>query len=465
VTHFDTRWSIVNVVPSPTRRWPLFSAVTVAATGVLVLFGWLFNIESLMSVVPGLVRMKPNTAVAFLFAAAALYCAHRGGQRLLQASCIGIVFILGAASLWEDLHGTNLGIDQLLFRDPIPSPHPGRMALFSAVPFVITAAFLFPFRFRKSERVSDSMALVVAAGSAFAVVGYLYGVPVLYGSIRYTAMAIHTGIAFIILALGFLFIEKQHGFGRIFRAQTSGGAVARQMVPLAFFIPILVGLAFLRFNFGQLRLALVVMSNAVSIVIAVWGLARALDRSEIKRGAAQLDSEMDALTAIHNRRYLETRLAEEVHRCLRHGRTASLLLFDVDHFKTVNDRFGHPIGDQVLKTVAGVCQGIIRTTDILCRFGGEEFAVIAPETTGTAALVLAAKLRNAVADLGADQVPVPVTISLGVAEIGDAHNTPEKAIAAADEALYRAKNTGRNRECLAGGEAESTIPKQEHQYS
>ncbi len=448
-----------------TKRLPLFASEAVAAIGVAVLFGWILNIEPLMTVMPGLVRMKPNTAIAFLCAALALYLVYRGGHGVLQATSAAIVVLLGAVSVWEYLSGTDPGIDQLLFHDPVPSPHPGRMALFTAVAFVITGIFLFPFRFGKSERLSDSLAVVAAASSAFAVVGYLYGVPVLYGSIRYTSMAIHTGIAFILLALGFLFIDKSRGFGRIFRAHTSGGAVVRRMVPLAIFIPIMVGLVFLRSNFGQLRLAMVVMSNMILTVIAVWALARALDSSETKRGAAQHDSEMDSLTAIHNRRYLEIRLQEEVQRCVRHRRTSSLLLLDVDHFKKVNDRFGHQAGDEVLKAVAEACRKNIRTTDILCRFGGEEFAVIAPETSGPNAMILAAKLRNAVSLLGFGKVPIRVTISLGIAEIGNATGTPEVSIGAADQALYTAKRLGRNREILFGDALDSKVTAEAHQFS
>ena len=116
----------------------------------------------------------------------------------------------------------------------------------------------------------------------------------------------------------------------------------------------------------------------------------------------------------------------------------------------MNDRFGHQAGDGVLKSIADACRKTIRSTDVLCRFGGEEFAIIAPETCGKDAMILAAKLRAAVGSIGFVEVPVSVTISLGVSEIGRGSPTSSAIIAAADEALYRAKKLGRNRACLAG---------------
>ena len=287
------------------KRIPLIASHFVAAVAIAVLIGWIFAIEPLMTVLPGLVRMKPNTAVALLFGAIALRLANRAIGKIAQGICGCVVLLLGALSLLEYLGGVDLKIDQILFRDPILSPFPGRMAHFTAVSLVLTGSFLYPFRSQGGQRLAEVLALTVGLGSAFAVVGYVYGVPVLYGSIHYTSMAIHTGIAFIFLSVGFLCIEREHGFTRIFRAQTSGGTVARRLVPLGILIPILVGSVFLRFNFGQLRLALLVMSNMVLTVAAVWGLASALDRSETERVVALVNSEMDALTKVYNRRHLE----------------------------------------------------------------------------------------------------------------------------------------------------------------
>jgi diguanylate cyclase (GGDEF)-like protein len=443
------------------KEVPAYASAAVAAVSLGAIAGWIFGIEPLMTVLPGMIRMKPNTAVALFFAALALYLAHKRKFRLLQAICACLVGLLGALTLCEYIFGVDAGIDELLFRDPAQILFPGRMAHFTAAALLLSGILLYPFRFRASERLTDLLALTLGFSSTFAIVGYLYGVPILYGSVHYTSMAIHTGIAFLLLSLGFLFIQKPQGFTRIFRAQTPGGLVARSLVPPAILVPIFLGAGFSRFNFGQLKLgiAFVVLCNILLIVAAIWGLARVLDRLELQRGTAQHASEIDGLTGIHNRRYFDQQLATEIQRCVRHSRESCLILFDVDHFKSLNDRFGHQTGDLALISIAQNCAKILRTTDIICRFGGEEFAVIAPETSGKDGMVLADKLRNLVATLTLERAPIPITISLGVAQIGRVAPTSEIAIAAADHALYTAKKLGRNRESLYGDAREVAVVK------
>ncbi len=423
------------------------SAVAAIATGVIA--GWCSGVEPLMTVLPGLIRMKSNTAGAFLLAATALYLEHKQEHRRLQAICSSLVALVGAITLIEYFGRINAGVDQLLFRDPVQFPFPGRMAHITAVNFLLIGAMLYPFRFRARDRVTNLLALIVGFGSTFGIVGYLYGVPLLYGSIRYTAMAMHTGLAFLLLAVGFLYARKEHGLAHIFQAQTSGGMVARQLIPAAILIPIIVGAVFNKFNFGQpkLGMAFIVVCNVLLLVAAIWILAYVLDKSEIERNLAQQASELDGLTCVNNRRYFDRGLSEEIHRCVRYSRDSSLILFDIDHFKNLNDGFGHLAGDNVLRTIAQACQGSLRACDVICRYGGEEFAIIAPETSVQNAMVLARKVRNLVGLLTFDKAPVRVTISLGVAPISRYAASSEAVIATADQALYAAKKLGRNREC------------------
>jgi diguanylate cyclase (GGDEF)-like protein len=211
---------------------------------------------------------------------------------------------------------------------------------------------------------------------------------------------------------------------------------------------VLVGGIFNRFNFGDLRLgiAFIVACNILLLVASVWSLAWILDKSEIERGMARHDSEMDALTGVSNRRHFNRRLQQEIERCERYRRYACLILLDIDHFKELNDRFGHQCGDDVLKAIAQACAASIRATDVICRYGGEEFAIIAPETTGQEGMLLARKIRTLIAHLHFAFTPIRATVSLGVVQIGAA--SAEIAIGAADQALYAAKKLGRNRECL-----------------
>jgi diguanylate cyclase (GGDEF)-like protein len=168
---------------------------------------------------------------------------------------------------------------------------------------------------------------------------------------------------------------------------------------------------------------------------------------KIAEGAMQ-----DPLTGLYNRRHLEERLASELSGAQRHGRELSLLLVDVDHFKTVNDQYGHLAGDEALKMVAFVLRSVIRKEDVLARYGGEEFIVIARETGLGGARALAERMRKAVErsrcawqgqDLGLT-VSIGVTVSIGLAEYV-AGKSDREILEAADRALYLAKQAGRNK--------------------
>lgn len=158
----------------------------------------------------------------------------------------------------------------------------------------------------------------------------------------------------------------------------------------------------------------------------------------------------DALTGLFNRRYFERRLREEVAHARRHKRPFSIVMLDLDHFKLVNDTYGHEDGDRVLRHVAEVVQAQLREDDVPCRYGGEEFVLLLRGTTGPAARSVANRLRANLAvkpiELGPKNEPRHVTFSAGVAAADDrnAYNADE-IISRADQALYRAKRGGRNR--------------------
>ncbi|MFZ5471382.1 MAG: diguanylate cyclase [Myxococcota bacterium] len=156
----------------------------------------------------------------------------------------------------------------------------------------------------------------------------------------------------------------------------------------------------------------------------------------------------DGLTRIFNKKYFLDTLRKEFAYCLRHRVALSLVMFDVDHFKKINDTYGHPAGDYVLSRIAQKVSDIIRTEDLFARYGGEEFALMLRESAEEKALICAERCRKAVekADFNFQGTPIKVTISLGVATLLDSDFAqPEDLIASADKYLYRAKKAGRNR--------------------
>jgi len=170
-------------------------------------------------------------------------------------------------------------------------------------------------------------------------------------------------------------------------------------------------------------------------------------------------AQIDPLTGLWNRAYFDARLAEDVTTAARHQRPLGLMMIDVDHFKAINDDYGHPFGDGVLRMVATTIAGALRAGDVACRYGGEEFGVILRETTAQAAVSLAERVRDTVARalLGAPETPVHVTVSIGCSgtDLFPGCATAETVLAAADRGLYAAKRTGRNRVCWTGDEPPS----------
>jgi diguanylate cyclase (GGDEF)-like protein len=156
----------------------------------------------------------------------------------------------------------------------------------------------------------------------------------------------------------------------------------------------------------------------------------------------------DGLTRLYNKKYFMETMRKEFAYCLRHRVPLSLVMFDVDHFKKINDVYGHPAGDYVLTRIAQRVSDTVRTEDLLARYGGEEFALMLRESAEDQALACAERCRVAVdrSDFIFSGTPIKVSISLGVATLLDSDfSQPEDLLAAADKYLYRAKRAGRNR--------------------
>ncbi len=158
----------------------------------------------------------------------------------------------------------------------------------------------------------------------------------------------------------------------------------------------------------------------------------------------------DGLTKAYNKRHFVDQLIKEIRYSDRHQTDLCLLMFDIDHFKQVNDTHGHVVGDDVLVQLAGLTQSMLRAEDVFARYGGEEFGIIARGISIDQAGVLGERLRQAVEGAGftSGQLRIAVTVSIGVATWMAHMSTPEHLVEAADAALYEAKRTGRNRVLL-----------------
>jgi diguanylate cyclase (GGDEF)-like protein len=186
-------------------------------------------------------------------------------------------------------------------------------------------------------------------------------------------------------------------------------------------------------------------SDIGSCTVIARQLAATIKVSRLHAEVIEL-SLTDPLTGLYNRRYLDLFLPNEIARGHRFSHEVCVILVDIDYFKDYNDQFGHPAGDEALKQVADCLRNGHRATDVVARIGGEEFAIILPETDIDGALNYAEKLRISVAAISVLQRSI--TISLGIAQLNKDIDRPETLIHRADQALYEAKKAGRNRICI-----------------
>ena len=158
---------------------------------------------------------------------------------------------------------------------------------------------------------------------------------------------------------------------------------------------------------------------------------------------------VDALTGCFNKRYFDDVFGKEINRAGQTNTDLCLVVFDIDHFKKINDTYGHPAGDAVLKTLCDVVKGLVRETDVFCRVGGEEFTILLPNTNLKTAQGAAELVRGAIemTDFTFEDNTIPVTVSLGVAEYASPSEGASELYKRTDSNLYTAKRSGRNQVC------------------
>ncbi|WP_148862377.1 GGDEF domain-containing protein [Marinobacter fonticola] len=190
---------------------------------------------------------------------------------------------------------------------------------------------------------------------------------------------------------------------------------------------------------GNVRLVCLMIYDVTDFAASRQALEKANDQ-------LTLLSETDRLTGLLNRGTWESLLEAEYERCRRYGNDSVLVMFDIDHFKAVNDTYGHVAGDEVIRRTSAILQGSLRHADLAGRYGGEEFAVILPETDLDGAIALSERIRTSIEQTPVDteNATIRYTISMGVAPMHDGIGTPVQWIRESDAALYVAKEGGRN---------------------
>jgi two-component system cell cycle response regulator len=216
------------------------------------------------------------------------------------------------------------------------------------------------------------------------------------------------------------------------------------------------------------RMARLLRGGACDIVRKPFHAAELLARLDLHVRLRRLQAELreknatlarlsttDPVTGLRNRRYVTEFLSLEALRAVRYHTPLSVMILDIDHFKRVNDRHGHRIGDAVLQVMADTLRSSLRATDLVARYGGEEFLVVLPQTDLVGAGVLAERVRTAIEETAIDvgvEAPLSVTVSIGVAALDAEAPCIEQLVERADAALYAAKDAGRNRVAAGAGD-------------
>ena len=278
------------------RKITRVSAVLSVLLGIIVLSGWLLDITVLKSILPGHISMKANTAIGFVCGGLALmFLVQSGSLKKLRypAALLSLTtLIIGLFTLAEYLFHRDLKLDQLLFVDRTELIYPGRIAYITALNFCVTGiALLLLTRGRRALKVSQLLAAFVGLSGLLAIIGYLYGVPLLYGSSRYASMGLHTGLGFLALSISILAYSPYEGFMAVLTTARPSGWLARKLLAAAVVFPFVLGLLAIRTStmVGDVRFIVAALVIAQILLFAglIWISASRLDRSEADEEVAK----------------------------------------------------------------------------------------------------------------------------------------------------------------------------------
>lgn len=458
------------------RRMAAGLGVFAALLGAIAFAAWVFDSARLKEIFGGYAMMKANAALAIvaagvsLFALAALPRESRRG-RALRLGGGGLAFAIGALTLAQHLTGANFGIDQLLVADrgTTPDLHPGRMPRVAATGFVLfgLAVALVP---RAPAWCFWTGFAANAVGfwlSLFVGVAFVLAPDALYAFWWSARVSVYAAIAFLALFAGVMLAVPDRGWARIVMTDKLGGVMARRMLPLMAVLPLaILWLSKRGAEAGLYPDPLAEYLAAVALLIVLTTLVlvasgrlnvldahrRTVEKKRQRAHAAALRlremSETDALTGLANRRHFLDVAGEAVGAAQRDGRPLALLMVDIDHFKRINDTFGHAAGDKALRLLGATLKESTRRADCVARLGGEEFAILLPDATAAIAQDIAERIcRHAATIAVLDDAgrSFGMTVSIGLAALAPADRRPEDLLERADAALYRAKRGGRNR--------------------
>jgi len=333
-----------------------------------------------------------------------------------------------------------------------------QMELATAISFAMLGAalILIVSKSKVALRTAQCLLLVPFLLSLLVLIGFFYGSPLVHTSFGSTT--IYTAAAFILSSLAILFSRNDLELVAPFRSERLGGLVAKASLPGLITVPILFGwllvkaaeMEYIGFASGT---AIYVLVIVVLFGRIVWYTSRTLDEVDQQRAEARKwedefreISKIDPLTKILNRRGFWDRFEAEWNRSIRSGEPLACVVLDIDHFKGINDNYGHKAGDSVVRSIADALVQNFRSFDVVGRYGGDEFCIVVVNASEQIAVKVAERARCAIAEhcfVGGEQ-KIRISISVGVAEGFGLGDDFEHLIERADHALLTAKRNGRN---------------------
>lgn len=451
-----------------------------AALGAVGLAAWVLDLAALKEFSGGHAAMKANTALGFIAAGLSLFAfttlprASRLGQALRYGGA-GLAGAIGFVTLLEHLLGVNLGIDQLLVPDYSTTSdlNPGRMPRAAATGLAIfgLASLFLPRAPAWSFWTGFALNAIAFWASIFVCVAFMLAPDSLYAFAWSARVSAHSAIAFLVLYTGVMLAVPERGWARIVMTDKLGGIMARRLLPLMAILPLGIfwltqkgsNLGLYPDPLGEYFAAVALLIVLTTLVLVACGRLNVIDahrrvaeegRHRAHAAAVRLQqmADTDSLTGLANRRHFLAVAEEGIAGAHGDGAPLSLLMVDIDHFKRVNDTFGHAAGDQALRLLGATLKESTRRADCVGRLGGEEFAILLPGATADVAQDIAERIckhATTLVILDGKGQRFGFSVSIGLACLGDADTRPEDLLARADAALYRAKRAGRNRVELA----------------
>lgn len=432
-------------------------SVALSTACVVLIGGWVLGIDVLRRLVPGFSTIKVNTAIGIGCLGATLALTRTVPRyRAIGNIAASLATLIGLVTLAEYTFHWDAGIDQLWILDTSHSGKPGRPAAATALMISLLGGATLCVGRATLARPKTVAALTVSVISWATLNGYVFGAHALQEIPLLDTVALPTASLMLLLSLGVLAADPVSSPVRTVVARGTGGVMCRWLLPAAILAPPLLGWLLTREGSADLFPAEFdwAVYSAISTLGSAWlilALAHRITVIDAERQAVAELSRHDPLTGLANRRAFDAFLLESFHLSRRYGHPLALLSIDIDHFKSYNDVFGHPAGDELLRNLSVILRSLARETDLVARLGGEEFGIILPETDAEGARALAERIRAEMEQ--ATQFRRQVTISVGVATLSDRMRTPSDLVEDCDCALYRAKGSGRNAVCASSAPA------------